>query len=507
MRDLILVLGDQLDPKHPLITAMDSAQDCLWMAEVDEEATHVWSHKARLVVFLSAMRHRRDALDQPLIYHELGTYPDLATALSADLDAQAPQRVRVLKPGDWRVEQAIRRCCDSAGIELCMQDDPHFMCSLDDFAAWAQGRKRFVLEDFYRWMRKRTGTLMQADEPVGGRWNYDEDNRASFGRHGPGSPPTRKRFTPDATTRTVMALVEQRWADHPGSLEAFDWPVTATQAQQALEDFIKYRLPDFGTHQDAMWTDEPFLSHSTLSVALNLKLIDPRTVIDAAVEAWASGHAPINAVEGFVRQILGWREYVRGLYWRDMPGWLEDNALDADEPLPPMYWDGQTNMRCMAQTVGQTLQYGYAHHIQRLMITGLFSLLLGVRPREIHAWYLAVYVDAVEWVELPNTLGMSQHADGGRMASKPYVASGQYVKRMSNYCRGCRYDPADATTDDACPMTTLYWDFLARHEDRFADHRRMRFQYRNYARKTAGERSAISRRANAVRRLIQDGQL
>lgn len=507
MRDLIVVLGDQLDPAHALIADMDPEQDRVWMAEVDDEATHVWSHKARLVLFLSAMRHFRDDLDRPLIYHELGAHPDLAAALAADLTQHQPQRVRLLKPGDWRVEQSIEQTCRDAGIELVVDDDPHFICSLADFEAWAEGRKRFLLEDFYRWLRKRTGILMRNREPAGGRWNYDEENRASFGRGGPGKLPPRQRFDPDATTQAVIDLVEAHWPDHPGELADFDWPVTPAQAQQALDDFVEHRLAGFGAHQDAMWTDAAFLSHSTLSAALNLKLIDPRSVMDAAVQAWESGHAPITAVEGFVRQILGWREYVRGLYWRDMPQWLDENSLDAQEALPPMYWTGQTDMQCMQQTVGQTLRYGYAHHIQRLMITGLFGLLLGVRPREVHAWYLAIYVDAVEWVELPNTLGMSQHADGGRMASKPYVASGQYVKRMSNYCDGCRYDPGDATTDQACPMTTLYWDFLARHEDRFADHRRMRFQYRHYARKNSGERAAISRRANTVRKLARDGQL
>ena len=448
MRDLIVVLGDQLDPGHALIADMDPARDSVWMAEVADEATHVWSHKARIVLFLAAMRHFRDALDVPIRYHALGEFESLGEALAADLATLKPARVRVLKPGDWRVEQRLRVACDEAGIDLDIRDDPHFLCSLDDFAQWSRGRKRFLLEDFYRWLRKRTGILMDGEQPVGGRWNFDGDNRESFGRDGPGTLPPRQSFKPDATTRDVIKQVQARWPDHPGGLDGFDWPVTPVQAQAALDDFIRHRLPAFGRFQDAMWTDAAFLHHSTLSAAMNLKLLDPRTVIDAAVAALESGHAPINAVEGFVRQILGWREYVRGLYWRDMPGWLDDNALGADEPLPSLYWTGETSMHCLAQAVDQTLRTGYAHHIQRLMVTGLFSLLLGVKPKAIHDWYLAVYVDAVEWVELPNTLGMSQHADGGRMASKPYVASGKYIQRMSNYCAGCRYDPADATTDE-----------------------------------------------------------
>lgn len=507
MRDLIIVLGDQLDPTHALIDGMDADTDRVWMAEVAEEASHVWSHKARIAVFLAAMRHFRDALTVPVTYHELGAFDSLGEALSSDLADQTPERVRCLQPGDHRVLGVLQDACDNAGIPLQIDDDPHFLCPLDDFHDWADGRKRFVMEDFYRVMRRRTGILMSDGEPAGGQWNFDKDNRKTFGKSGPGELPPRRRFEPDAVTNTVLELVADRFADHPGSLAHFDWPVTPEDAQHALDDFIDQRLPRFGDYQDAMWTDTPFAYHSTLSAAMNLKLIDPRTVIDAAVDAYERGHAPINAVEGFVRQILGWREYVRGLYWHFMPEYATHNTLDADTPLPPMYWSGDTHMACMADTVGQTLEYGYAHHIQRLMVTGLFALLLGVRPDDIHGWYLAVYVDAVEWVELPNTLGMSQFSDGGIMASKPYIASGKYIARMSNYCSGCRYDPGDATSDDACPMTTLYWDFLARHADRFADHHRMRFQYKNYERLNSGERAAISRRANVVRDQAADGQL
>jgi deoxyribodipyrimidine photolyase-related protein len=289
-----------------------------------------------------------------------------------------------------------------------------------------------------------------------------------------------------------------RFRDHPGSLSDFDWPVTLFQARTALSDFIVNRLPDFGDYQDAMWTGQPWLYHSRLSAAMNVKILNPREVVSAAEEAYRTGRAPLAAVEGFIRQILGWREYVRGIYWRFMPEYLERNALKATRPLPDFYWTGDTDFACLKAAIGQTLQFGYAHHIQRLMVTGLFALLLGVDPKHVHEWYLAVYVDAVEWVELPNTLGMSQFADGGIMASKPYCASGKYIQRMSNYCQGCRYDPAESTGETACPFTTLYWDFLMRHEAMLAANPRTVMQVKNLNRLSNEKKSAIRSQAKRL---------
>ena len=309
--------------------------------------------------------------------------------------------------------------------------------------------------------------------------------------------------------REVMALVNAQQPPAPGRLAQFGWPVTRAQALAALEDFITHRLADFGRYQDAMWGGQPWLYHAMISSSLNLKLLDPREVIAAAEGAWRAGKVPLASAEGFIRQILGWREYVRGVYWLRMPGYLDLNALDAHEALPDFYWTGDTGMRCLADAIGQTLEHGYAHHIQRLMVTGLYALLLGVAPREVHAWYLAVYVDAVEWVELPNTLGMSQHADAGPpqgptpppgpMASKPYIATGQYIARMSDHCRGCRFDPAQRTGERACPFTTLYWDFLARHQARLARNPRMALQVKNLQRVTPEEMAQIRERAQALR--------
>lgn len=504
IRRLIIVLGDQLDPDSPVLADFDPDQDLLWMAEVEEEATHVWSHKARLVLFLSAMRHYAEiqrARGWNVHYRSLGEHParSLAEALSADLKHWCPQQIILVEPGDWRVRESLHQVLGSCGIDWTELPDPHFLVSLEEFGRWAEGRREFRLEHFYRYFRKRLDVLMDGNQPEGGRWNFDADNRGSFDARGPGLLQPPLRFEPDAITREVVERVNEHYADHPGDLAAFDWPTTPIQALEALNDFVEHRLVAFGRYQDSMWSGEPWLYHARISSALNLKLLNPRVVIEAAVNVWRQGKAPIQAVEGFVRQILGWREYVRGIYWQRMPEYLSDNALGANQPLPEMYWSGKTEMRCMSEALGQTLRLGYAHHIQRLMVTGLFALLLGVRPREVHEWYLAVYVDAVEWVELPNTIGMSQYADGGFMASKPYCASGKYIQRMSNYCAGCRFDPAVSTGPRACPMTTLYWDFLIRHESRFARHPRTALQWKHLARLDDDQRQAIGQAADQLR--------
>lgn len=504
-RHLVLVLGDQLNAGSAAFDDFDRELDVVWMAEVPEEAEHVWTTKPHIAIFLSSMRHFRDQLRADGVridYREMAD-PDNRGALGAELSravtAWRPERLIVVQPGEWRVKQQLCDAADRANVPLEIRSDRHFLCPPRVFEEHAAGRKRLLMEHFYREMRRRTGVLMDDAGPVGEKWNYDDQNRESFGKEGPGDVPAPVRFEPDGVTRQVLDLVADRFRDHPGSLEHFDWPVTPEQAQEALADFVTHRLPHFGAHQDAMWTSEPYLYHSRLSSALNLKLLDPREALEAAEQAYLGGGAPINAVEGFIRQILGWREYVRGIYWRHMPGYGDRNALGADAPLPAFYWTGETEMACLCHCIEQTLEYGYAHHIQRLMVTGLFALLLGVEPQQVHAWYLAVYVDAVEWVELPNTLGMSQFADGGLMASKPYCASGNYINRMSNYCGDCRYSPSERLGEEACPFTTFYWDFLMRHEDHLGENPRMGLQLHNLGKIDRGERQAIRRRATEIR--------
>lgn len=503
IRHLVVVLGDQLDRGSSAWDGFDPVQDLAWMCEASEESTHVWSSKPRIAIFLAAMRHFAQALRDeglPLDYRPLHD-GSLAAALRETLARHRVRRVLLTEPGDWRVEQALRGAAAEAGVPIEVRPDRHFLCSVEDFARHARGRKQLRMEGFYREMRRRHRVLMEDDgeSPAGGQWNYDADNRGAFGPEGPGLLVPPLRFEPGPLTREVIGLVEARFADHPGRLARFDWPVTRTQALQALDDFVQHRLPDFGRWQDAMWGGQPWLYHAQIAAALNLRLLDPREVVARAEAAWRDGAVPLASAEGFIRQVIGWREYVRGIYRMQMPGYAELNALDAHEPLPAWYWTGDTGMRCLADAIGQTLDLGYAHHIQRLMVTGLYALLLGVEPQQVHRWYLSVYVDAVEWVELPNTLGMSQYADGGLMASKPYAATGQYIQRMSDHCRGCRYDPAQRHGDTACPFTTLYWDFLARHQARFAAHPRMALQVKNLARLAPDDLRAIRERAAAIR--------
>jgi deoxyribodipyrimidine photolyase-related protein len=505
MRNLVLVLGDQLNGKSAAFDDFNAREDAVWMAEVGEESTHVWSHKARIALFLSAMRHFRDALEaRGIIVHyrrlddrsNKGTFAD---ELAAAVHRLKPRKLRVVRPGEWRVLQSLSETARRSNVELDILPDRHFFATVDAFDRHAEGRRQLRNEFFYRELRREHRVLMAGDRPEGGRWNYDRENRQTFGRSGPGDVFQPLGFPPDVTTREVLQLVRRRFADHPGSLDRFEWPVTARQARRALRDFVENRLHGFGTYEDAMWTGEPVLFHSRLSAALNLKLLDPREAVRAAEDAYHAGAVPLHSAEGFIRQILGWREYIRGIYWRFMPAYLDRNAFGAEQPLPGFYWTGETEMRCLREVISQTLSLGFAHHIQRLMVTGLFALLLGVIPKEVHRWYLAIYVDAVEWAELPNVLGMSQFADGGLMSSKPYIATGKYLKRMSNYCADCRYRPEKKAGEDACPFTTLYWAFLLRHEEPLAANPRTVLQVRNLRRLGRSSQREIRAAADRMR--------
>jgi deoxyribodipyrimidine photolyase-related protein len=505
---LRLVLGDQLSRANPALAGLDPATDRVALIEAPGEATPVRSHKARIALFLSAMRHFAEALRAdgvPLDHVRLDDDPErpgLAARLERLIDVHRPAELVLCEPGDWRVLADLQDLCARRGLPMRVLPDTHFLCSTEDFARWAGRGKSLRMETFYRWMRKRHGVLMGDDgEPEGGRWNFDEANRGAYPRSGPGQIPAPARFEPDAITREVFELVERRFADHPGSLASFGWPVTRDQALVALARFIDARLVNFGRYQDAMWTATPFGWHALIASSLNLKLLDPREVVAAAERAWSerapaaregeAGVSALAAVEGFVRQVLGWREFVRGVYWLDMPGMADANHYGHDRALPAWWWTGDTQMACLRDAIGQTMREGYAHHIQRLMLTGNFALLAGLAPREVAAWYLAVYVDAVEWVELPNVAGMALYANGGRFTTKPYVASGAYVKRMSNYCGGCAYSPEVRTGPRACPMTTLYWRFLDAHESELAGNPRTALMAKNLARLSAEERAAI----------------
>jgi deoxyribodipyrimidine photolyase-related protein len=508
VRRLVIVLGDQLDIDSSAFDDFDRDHDAVLMAEVREESTHVWSSRIRIAQFLAAMRHfaaelrARGRRVEYIALDAVDNSGHLGGELRRAVSRLQPQQLVMTAPGDWRVLMALQEVARSAGVTLDVRDDRHFFCTVREFREYARGRASLRMETFYRQQRKRHDVLMVDGEPAGGRWNFDADNQAAFGAGGPAGLPPPLRFEPDGITRDVLALVGEQFPQHPGSLDDFRWPVTRAQALSALETFVTERLPNFGRWQDAIWPGQPWLWHAHLSAAMNLKLIHPREVVARAQAAWKEGAVPLPSAEGFIRQILGWREFVRGVYWTRMPALAGANALDAHEPLPSLYWTADTEMACLADAVRQTLDHGYAHHIQRLMVTGLFALLLGVEPSQVHAWYLAVYVDAVEWVEMPNTLGMSQYADGGFMTSKPYVASGRYIERMSSgaYCARCPYRPDTRAGAHACPFTTLYWDFLWRHRQRFSRHPRLGAQVRNVERLDAAELEAIRQQASDIRR-------
>ncbi|MES1927758.1 a deoxyribodipyrimidine photolyase-like protein [Salinisphaera dokdonensis CL-ES53] len=488
LRNLVIVLGDQLDPDLSALDGFDDTRDIVWMAENETEATHVWCHKKRLVLFFAAMRHYRDDLEDHgmrVQYHALSadrrhdSGNDFKSILTASIRALKPRRLVMTECGDHRVQTMLANCAADHGLALQTRPDRHFYCDLAAFDSWSHQRQTLVLEDFYRAMRREHDVLMDADQPKGDTWNFDKANRKSFGREGPGDLPHVRRFRPDAVTKDVAHMVDARYLDHPGDTEGFDLPVTHDEARTALRDFVHQRLANFGPYQDALWTDLQFGYHSRLSAALNLHLISPRECVNAAVAAYDAGDTPINSVEGFIRQILGWREFVRGVYWREMPGYIQRNALDAQLPVPKAYWDGDTDMACIGDAMSNVLENGYAHHIQRLMVLGLFALNAGVHPRAFHDWHMAMYLDAIDWVSLPNALGMSQFGDGGLLGTKPYCASGNYINKMSNYCKNCRFDYRKATGENACPVTTLYWDFLDRNIDHFAANHRMVFQVKN----------------------------
>lgn len=511
IRHLVIVLGDQLSLGLSALDGLQADRDLIWMAENDEEATHVWCHPYRLVSFFAPMRHFRETLIRqhlPIDYHALSPDPEhdrgcgFGNLLERAIRQHRPRKVIVTRPGDYRVKQILTETCQQAGVEIEFREDRDFYCTPERFARWAAGKKSLVMENFYRVMRSEHGVLMtDGGEPVGGQWNFDHDNRQKFGKSGPGKVPPVPSFAPDAITREVIVMVQSRFPDHPGSADAFDLPVTREQALVALQDFVDHRLARFGEYQDAMWSGSGFLYHSRLSHAMNLHLLSAAEVVAAAVGAWASGRVPLNSAEGFVRQVLGWREYVRGIYWLKMPEYASLNALgcDADRDVPACFWDGKTEMACVADAMRLLIQTAYAHHIQRLMVLGLYAQLLGVHPARFNDWHLAMYADAIDWVSLPNCLGMSQHGDGGIMATKPYCASGNYIRGMSNHCQGCRYDPKRSIGDDACPFTTLYWDFLDRHRDRFRANHRMAMQLKNLERKSETELAAIRERADGLR--------
>jgi deoxyribodipyrimidine photolyase-related protein len=500
MTILIPILGDQLSFDIASLDDTDPANAVILMMEVTDETTYVRHHKRKIAYILSAMRHHADALRArgwTVDYVKLNDADNTGSftgEIARAVERHAPERIVVTECGEWRVQAMLEAWETLFGIPVDIRADSRFLCDHKTFETWAEERKQLRMEFFYRDMRRSTGLLMNGAKPEGGEWNFDKDNRKPA--KADLAMPARASFAPDAITHDVLALVAARFADHPGSLSAFDLAVTADQALDSQAVFLRDALPRFGDYQDALLADEPLLYHAHLSFYLNSGLLDPLDLCRAVEVEYRAGRAPLNAAEGFIRQIIGWREYVRGIYWWTGPDYINRNALNAQRDLPAFFYTGQTTMRCLSQAIGQTLDLAYAHHIQRLMITGNYALLIGVDPKQISAWYLEVYADAYEWVELPNVLGMSQFADGGLLASKPYMSSGAYIDRMSDYCGGCRYDVKQRTGPDACPFNALYWDFLARNRDVLGSNQRLGMPYRNWDKMDPDVQKALRKQAS-----------
>jgi len=499
------VLGDQLSPELAALRAADPDRDTVLMAEVAEEAGYVRHHKKKIAFVFAAMRHfaaELDAAGWSVDYVRLddpGNSGSIAGEVVRAVERHGSRQMLATAPGEWRLRHSLQTLGDRLAVPLELLEDDRFICSTAEFAAWADGRRQLRMETFYREMRRRTGLLMDGDAPAGGRWNYDSGNRKAAKGDLRFDGPV--RHARDAIADEVLALVGEYFTDHFGSLEPFWFAVTRSGAEAAFSHFLDTGLARFGDYQDAMLKDERFLAHAVIALYLNVGLLDPMEVCRQVEAAWRDGSVPLNAAEGFIRQIIGWREYVRGIYWRNMPGYADSNFFGHDRPLPDFYWNGQTDMACLNACIAQTREEAYAHHIQRLMITGNFAMLAGVDPRAVHEWYLAVYADAYEWVELPNTIGMSQFADGGLLGSKPYAASGNYINRMSDYCRSCRYKVKDKSGPDACPFNYLYWDFIDRNRGRLSGNPRLGQVYRTWDRMTGARQAQV--RADAARFLAQ----
>lgn len=509
---LRLLLGDQLNEKHSWFAETDdSVTYCLF--ETWSEASYARHHVQKITGFFLAMRAFADRLRE--LGHEV-TYRTLDDTRQLKLDSVTDNLAHLARemevgtiayqlPDEYRLDQELKTFSENFKGVTEVADTEHFLSSREDVAELFAGKKTYLMETFYRMMRKRHKVMVTEDgDPETGEWNYDQDNRGSL----PADLdiPQAKSFPRDAGN--IVEMLHRHDVKTMGRMadDQFAYPVTREECLVALKDFNDNRLPCFGTYQDAMTTRHPLLFHANLSFAMNTKLISPKEVIDAAIVAWRERpeEITVNQVEGFVRQILGWREYMRGVYWAKMPGFAETNDLDHQLKLPKWFWTGKTKMNCLQHAIGQSLDLAYAHHIQRLMVIGNFALILGVHPDEVDAWYLGVYIDAIEWVEITNTRGMSQRADGGLVATKPYCSSGNYIDKMSDYCKGCHYNKKEKTGEKACPFNSLYWDFLDRHREKFGNNFRMAFMYKTWDRYNGDQKAAILERADWVKHHMEE---
>ena len=500
---LRLVLGDQLNIRHSWFDHVDSNVTYVLM-EVKSESEYVTHHIQKILAFFGAMRAFAEELRKAghkVIYLKIsdsGNLHSFSLNLKQIIQTGEYSCMQYQHPDEYRLSQFFQGMENELGLPVEAFDSEHFLVSREEVGHLFQHRKRYLLETFYRHVRKKFNLLMDGDEPEGGRWNFDELNRSPVkkGLSLPRPPFFRRNLSQIANEITAMEI---KTIGHCNA-ENFPWAITRGEALEWLDGFCKHQLEYFGTYQDAMHEGEPFLFHSRLSFALNVKLISPAEVIQAAIEEYRSRpHAiAIAQVEGFIRQIAGWREFIRGIYWNEMPGYKEKNFLGHNRSLPNFFWTGHTRMNCLKKAISQSLEWSYAHHIQRLMITGNFALLAGVDPLEVHRWYLGIYIDAIEWVELPNTLAMSQFADGGYLATKPYVSAAAYIQKMSNYCSSCSYNPKERIGTNACPMNALYWNFIETHLERFKGNMRMAMPVRTLLKMSLDQRQEIHKQAEEI---------
>ena len=500
--NLCVILGDQLSSNISSLKNFKKNQDKILMMEVFNEATYANHHKKKLVLVFSAMRHFAKELEEKgvsVTYSKINKSQDNFTKeLSNQCKKIQPKRIVITHPGEYRVLQEIKKWEKVLKIPVSIVDDDRFFCTIDEFKKWTEGRKELRMESFYQMMRKKYQILIDNNgKPKGGKWNYDIKNRKNLPKNHPNIPKP-LQHKPDDITKQVIAEVKEKFPKHFGDLEPFWFAVTHEQAKKSLNDFIKNRLGMFGPYEDAMAQEESFLYHSVLSMYLNIGLLEPKQIINKVLE---KDGIKVESVEGFVRQILGWREYIRGIYWHTMPKYSKTNYFNAKNKLPKFYWTGNTEMNCMKNCIEQTIKESYAHHIQRLMITGNFALISGIKPEEVCEWYLSVYADAYEWVELPNTHGMTLYADGGVLGSKPYAASGNYINKMSDYCKDCKYDVKQKEGDDACPFNYLYWNFFLKNQKKLEKNPRLWTVFSNIKKMSQEKKSQI--RNNSKKFLIQ----
>ncbi|OQW88419.1 MAG: cryptochrome/photolyase family protein [Rhodoferax ferrireducens] len=504
---LRLILGDQLNPLHPWFAQVDAGVVYALM-EIRQETDYVLHHAQKVIAIFSGMRDlARQLLEAGHRVHYLSindpaNEQSLPGNLSALFTVYQPQVFEYQDPDEYRLDQQLQAFCASSPyaerVSSSQVDSAHFYTQRHEVAELFSQRKQWLMETFYRHMRKRHQVLIDgAGKPAGGQWNFDAENRKPWKGIPPEPPDLRPRHDHSALWATIQAAGVQSFGEP--AADNFRWPLNRAEALQQLEHFVTHALPHFGDYEDAMSRKAQRLFHSLLSFAMNVKMLNPREVVSRVEAEWRAGRVELAAAEGFIRQIIGWREYIRGIYWAQMPGYDERNFFAHTTPLPQWFWTGDTRMNCLAAAIGGSLQNAHAHHIQRLMVIGNFALLAGLDVQALHRWYLGVYIDAFEWVELPNTLGMSQFADGGLLATKPYVSSAAYIDRMSDYCKGCAYDKKQRLGDSACPFNALYWDFYQRNTARLERNPRIGMAYQQLARMDAATLEALQVRATQIR--------